>query len=74
MLKEKGDPRPEFEMGGHSDLLGDAYPPSSTSGTSSYRRPTAHQSTWRGMGGDLERLVSEPDVFERPKSFPLIVC
>ena len=32
-----------------------AYPPSSTTGIPSYRRPTAHQPTWRGMGGDLDR-------------------
>ena len=32
-----------------------AYPPSSASGIPSYRRPTAHQPTWRGMGGDLDR-------------------
>ena len=32
-----------------------AYPPSSTSGIPSYRRPTAHQPTWRGMGGDMDR-------------------
>ena len=32
-----------------------AYPASSTSGIPSYRRPTAHQPTWRGMGGDLDR-------------------
>ena len=32
-----------------------AYPPSSTSGVPSYRRPTAHQPAWRGLSGDLDR-------------------